>query len=81
MKNRYAVRFRLTASPEFAPASDQPDADEEDVTERDPDLTRLRGFAVFRGVRSLFINELDEKVVRGAKVWAWPAIRRAGIVL
>ena len=26
------------------------------------DLARLRGFAVFTGVRSLFINELDEKV-------------------
>jgi hypothetical protein len=25
-------------------------------------LTRLRGFAVFQGVRSLFINKLDEKV-------------------
>jgi hypothetical protein len=33
-------------------------------------LARLRGFADFQGVHSLFINELDGKVVRGAKVWA-----------
>lgn len=39
MNNPYAVRFRLTASPEFAPASDQPDADDEDVTEDDADVT------------------------------------------
>src|SRR5271157_5692331 len=42
-------------------------------------LARLRGFVDFERVRSLFINELAEKVATGAKVWVTPHFFLASI--